>query len=96
MVALERLLKKNTKDSFEVFNLGTGNGNSVLDVVKTFEKVTGVQLNYKISPRREGDIEQVWADTSIANKKLGWKTEKSLADALYSAWEWEKSIKTFN
>ena len=56
----------------------------------------GVQLNYKISPRREGDIEQVWADTSIANKKLGWKTEKSLADALYSAWEWEKSIKTFN
>ena len=93
VVALERLLKKNTKDSFEVFNLGTGNGNSVLDVVKTFEKATSVQLNYKISPRREGDIEQVWADTSIANKELGWKTEKSLADALQSAWEWEKKYR---
>ena len=93
VVALKRLLKKNTKDSFEVFNLGTGNGNSVLDVIKTFEKATGVQLNYKISPRREGDIEQVWADTSFANKELGWKTKKSLADALSSAWKWEKNYR---
>jgi len=89
VIALNRLLNKKTKKPFEVFNLGTGKGNTVLDVVKTFEKVTGKKLNYKITERRKGDIEKVWADTSYANKELAWKTEKSLAEALISAWNRE-------
>lgn len=93
IVALKRLLNKNMKKSYEVFNLGTGTGNSVLDVVNTFEKVTGEKLNYKICPRRKGDIEQIWADTKFANDELGWKTRKSLAAALKSAWEWEKAYR---
>lgn len=91
--SVERMLNKGNKKKFEVFNLGTGRGNSVLEVVKTFEKVTGIKLNYKITDRRSGDIEQVWADTSLANAELGWKTEKSLKDALLSAWNWEKKYR---
>ncbi|MCF6366613.1 MAG: UDP-glucose 4-epimerase GalE [Bacteroidales bacterium] len=93
VTALNRLLKMKTKKSFEVFNLGTGKGNTVLEVVNTFEKVTGIKLNYKITARRKGDIEKVWADTSLANKELSWKTEKSLADALKSAWVREKKYR---
>ncbi|MCD4792874.1 MAG: UDP-glucose 4-epimerase GalE [Bacteroidales bacterium] len=91
--SVERMLSKGNKKKFEVFNLGTGKGNSVLEVVKTFEKVTGIKLNYIITDRRSGDIEQVWADTSLANAELGWKTEKSLKDALLSAWNWEKKYR---
>lgn len=91
--AVKRLLKKENKKRYEVFNLGTGNGNSVLEVVKTFEKVTGEKLNYKITDRRLGDIEQVWADTSFANAELGWETKKTLEDALLSAWNWEKKYR---
>lgn len=91
--AVKRLLKKENKKRYEVFNLGTGNGNSVLEVVKTFEKVTGEKLNYKITDRRLGDIEQVWADTSFANTELGWETKKTLEDALLSAWNWEKKYR---
>ncbi len=93
VTAVKRLLKKKNKKRYEIFNLGTGRGNSVLEVVKTFEKVTGLKLNYKIIERRPGDIEQVWADTSLANAELGWKTEKSLKDALLSAWNWEKKYR---
>ncbi len=93
IVAMNRLLKNKTKKSFEVFNIGTGKGNSVLDVIKTFEKATGEKVNYKITPRRKGDIEKIWADTSFANKELGWKTEKTLADALKSAWNWERKYR---
>ena len=78
----------------EFFNIGTGHGNSVLDVVKAFERVSGVPLNYKIVGRREGDIVSAYADTSLANKELGWKSKLSLEDALDSAWKWQKKIKS--
>ncbi len=94
IVALKRMLENKNKKQYEVFNIGTGNGNSVMDVIKTFEQVNNIKLNYKIAPRRAGDIEKVWADTSFANKELGWKTEKTLADSLKSAWEWEKKIRS--
>ena len=81
------------KKDFEVFNLGTGRGVSVMEIVKTFEKVTGVKLNYKIVERRPGDVEQVYADTSFANEELGWKAEKTLEETLESAWKWEKNIR---
>jgi len=90
VVAIQRLLSNSQKKNFEIFNLGTGMGNSVLEVIKTFEKATGVQLRYKIVGRREGDVEKVYADTSFANDELGWKAETSLEDTLLSAWKWEK------
>ena len=73
VIAVERMLKNIPALSCEVFNLGTGNGFSVLEVIKAFEKVSGKKLNYKFVNRRPGDIEKVWADTSYANKVLGWK-----------------------
>ncbi|HKL33744.1 MAG TPA: UDP-glucose 4-epimerase GalE [Tangfeifania sp.] len=93
VVAIERLLQKKFKNNYEVFNLGTGNGLSVLEIVKGFEKATGVKLNYKIVDRRPGDIEKIWADTTRANEELGWKAEKELEETLLSAWEWEKKIR---
>ena len=90
VVAINRLLKNKNKKGYEVFNLGTGRGNSVLEVIKSFEKATGVKLNYSIVGRRTGDIEQVYADTSFANNELGWKAEEGLEDTLLSAWKWEK------
>ena len=89
IAALERLLSKKNKQNFEFFNVGTGTGSSVLEVIKAFEKVTGSPLNYKIVDRREGDVIAAYADTTIANKKLNWKTELSLEEALSSAWAWE-------
>ena len=83
---------KNTKN-LETFNLGTGIGVSVLEVIKAFEKSTGVKLNYKIVGRREGDVEKVYADTRFANEVLGWKAEKNLEETLLSAWNWEKKIR---
>ena len=91
-VAMKRLLDSKNKSSFEVFNIGTGKGNSVLDVIKSFEKVTQKALNYKIVERREGDITEAYADTSFANKELGWKAELSLEDALASAWKWQQTL----
>lgn len=93
VVAIERLLHKKFKNNYEVFNLGTGNGLSVLEIVKGFEKATGVNLNYKIVDRRPGDIEKIWADTTYANEELGWKAEKGLKETLRSAWEWEKKVR---
>ena len=93
VIAIERLLQKKFKHNYEVFNLGTGNGLSVLEIVKGFEKATGVKLNYKIVDRRAGDIEKIWADTTYANKELGWKAEKNLEETLLSAWEWEKRVR---
>jgi len=90
VVAIDRLIQGKNKIDFEVFNLGTGRGNSVLEVIRTFEKVTGTPLNYKIVGRREGDVEQVYSDTEFANNELGWKAEKSLEETLLSAWNWEK------
>ncbi len=91
--ALNRLLLGKNKRRYEVFNLGMGKGVSVLEAISSFEKVSGVKLNYRITGRREGDIEKIWADPSLANKELGWKTVYSLDDAMRSAWEWEKSLR---
>ena len=93
VVAVERLLRGKNKQNYEVFNLGTGRGVSVLELINTFEKVTGVKLNYKITGRRAGDIEKIWADTSLANSELRWKTKKNLDETLLSAWEWEKKLR---
>jgi len=93
VVAIGRLLSGKNKQNYEVFNLGTGTGVSVLEMVKGFEKATGVKLNYKIDDRRAGDIEKIWADTTFANEELGWKAEKGLEETLLSAWEWEKRVR---
>jgi UDP-glucose 4-epimerase len=90
VIATERLLKGKNKSSYEVFNLGTGTGHSVLEAIHTFEKATGEKCNYKIVARRAGDVEKVYADTSKANKELGWKAEKTFEEAIQSAWKWEK------
>jgi len=92
-VAMKRLIESKNKTSFEVFNIGTGKGSSVLAVIKAFEKVSQQSLNYKIVERREGDITEAYADTSFANEELGWKAKLSLEDALASAWKWQQSLK---
>lgn len=93
VTALKRLVNSKNTDKVEVFNLGTGKGNSVLEVIKAFEKVSGKTLNYKIVGRREGDITEAYADTRKANDVLGWKAELTLEDALASAWKWEQKIR---
>lgn len=93
VVALERLLSEKNESQYEVFNLGTGRGSSVLEVVNSFEKTTGEKLNYKIVDRRPGDVIAVYADTKKANDVLGWKAERTMEDALESAWKWEKKIR---
>ncbi len=93
VVATERLLQNKNKSNYEIFNIGTGNGFSVLEVIKSFEKVSGQKLNYKIVERRAGDVEKVYADTTYANNELGWKAEKSLDEMMLSAWNWEKKIR---
>ena len=89
IAALQRLINKKNKTNFELFNVGAGKGSSVLEVIKSFEKVSGKSLNYKIVGKREGDITAAYADTTKANKELNWKTEKSLEEALESAWKWQ-------
>ncbi|NJM16541.1 MAG: UDP-glucose 4-epimerase GalE [Bacteroidales bacterium] len=93
VVAITRLLQNKNKKAFEIFNLGTGNGNSVLEAIQAFEKVSGKKLNYTIVDRRPGDIEQVWANTRFANEELGWKAKSSLEHAMKTAWDWEKKIR---
>lgn len=90
IAALQRLLNKKNKKNYELFNIGTGKGRSVLEIVKTFEKVYGKPLNYKIVDRRPGDITAIYADTKLADEELGWKTEKTLEEALLSAWKWQE------
>ncbi|MCB0806714.1 MAG: UDP-glucose 4-epimerase GalE [Bacteroidales bacterium] len=92
VVAVNRMIEGNNKQQVEIFNLGTGNGFSVLDVIKSFEKVSETKLNYEIVDRRPGDVEKVWADTKFANDELGWKAEKSLDDMMLSAWNWELAL----
>lgn len=89
IAALKRLLNGKNKEKMEFFNVGTGKGSSVLDVIKAFEKVSNKKLNYKIVGRREGDITSAYADTSFANKELGWQTKLGLEEALSSAWKWQ-------
>ena len=89
IAALERLLKNKNKKDFEVFNVGTGTGSSVLEVIQAFEKVSKTKLNYKIVGRRAGDITSAYADTTLAKVELGWETEKTLDEALLAAWQWQ-------
>lgn len=91
--ALKRLIDKKNDTNFEVFNIGTGKGASVLEVIKTFEKVSNKKLNYKVIDRRQGDVIAAYADTTKANTVLGWKAKLSLKEALLSAWNWEISRK---
>ena len=92
-VALQRLLSGNNEANYETFNVGTGVGSSVLEVIQSFERVSGLALNYKIAPRREGDVIQAYANTTKANDVLGWKAQSTLDDAMKSAWLWEKQIR---
>ena len=93
--AVDRLLNGQNNEPCEVFNLGTGHGYSVLEVIRSFEKVTGIRVNYRFAARREGDIEQIWADPSRAEQVLGWKAKRSLDEMTLSAWHWQQSLKQF-
>jgi UDP-glucose 4-epimerase len=93
VVALERLLEGENMENYEVFNVGTGTGSSVLEAIQSFEKVSGRKLNYKIVARRPGDITSAYADTTKANTVLGWKSEYTLDEAMKSAWIWEQKIR---
>jgi len=92
VIAVERMTGDKCKKKVEVFNLGTGKGMSVMEVITSFERSTGVKLNYEIMERRAGDIVKVWADTDFANQELGWKTEKTLDEMTSSAWKWELAL----
>ena len=94
VIALQRLLNKENLDKVETFNLGTGTGSSVLEVIQAFEKVSGQKLPYKIVGRREGDITSAYANTDKANNVLGWKAESTLDEAMESAWKWEQKIRS--
>lgn len=93
IVALERLIDKKYESNSEIFNIGTGKGNSVLEVIHTFERVNNIKLNFTIDERRKGDIEKIWADPTKANNILKWKAELTLEDALRDAWNWEKKYR---
>lgn len=93
VIAIDRLVNHKQDEKVEVFNIGTGKGLSVLELINAFEKATGVKLNYKIVARREGDIEKVWADPTKANKVLGWKAETPIEQTLLNAWNWQKKLK---
>ena len=94
VIAMKRLLDKKNLDKVEIFNLGTGTGSSVLEVIHSFEKVSGQKLPYKIVARREGDITSAYANTDKANNVLGWKAESTLDEAMASAWKWEQKIRS--
>lgn len=94
VIAMKRLLDKKNSTAVETFNLGTGKGSSVLEVIQSFEKVSGQKLNFKIVGRREGDITEAYANTDKANNVLGWKAASSLDDCLKSAWKWEQKIRS--
>jgi UDP-glucose 4-epimerase len=94
VVAIQRLLYKKNLEKVEIFNLGTGTGSSVLEVIHAFEKVSGQKLPYKIVGRREGDITSAYANTDKANTVLGWKTQSTLEQAMASAWKWEQKIRS--
>jgi UDP-glucose 4-epimerase len=96
VIAINRLVEGKNKRTYEVFNLGTGKGLSVLEVIHSFEKATGQKVNYVFQPRRAGDISSVYADTSLANNELGWKAAASIEETLLSAWNWEKRIREKN
>lgn len=96
VAALKRLMNNHNRDTFEVFNIGTGRGHSVLEVVNAFSRAYGKPLPYEIHPRRAGDIEAVYADTSSSNEMLNWKAKKNLDEMMSSAWAWEQKLKEDN
>lgn len=93
VVAVDRMLENKCAEKVEIFNLGTGNGVSVLELIRVFEKVSGQKLNYQIVGRRQGDIEKIWAEPSHANNVLGWKAQESLDDTILSAWKWQLKLR---
>lgn len=93
VVALQRLLEGKNKSNYEVFNLGTGKGSSVLEVIHSFERVSGDKLNYQVVGRRAGDVVQAYADTKKANLVLGWRAASTLDESIKSAWDWERKIR---
>ena len=93
VAAITRMVEQKSKERYEVFNVGTGRAVSVFELVRTFEQVNDLKLNYKVAPRRAGDVVAVWADTTLANKELGWTAERPLDETMRSAWEWEKYVR---
>lgn len=93
VIALKRLINNKNSDNYEVFNVGTGKGSSVLEVIQSFERVSGKKLNYRIVDRRAGDIVTAYANTTKANTVLGWKSEYTLDEAMKSAWDWEQKVR---
>lgn len=96
VAAIKRLETKTSSKNYDVFNIGTGNGYSVLEVIKAFEESTGRKLNYEIGPRRVGDIEKVWGDVSKSTQELGWKAKLDIVEMMRSAWDWETYLKNEN
>ncbi len=90
--ALDRVLSRKSSEKAEVFNLGTGKGNSVMEVIKSFEKVSNEKLNYRIGPRREGDVVSIFSNTKKANEVLGWKAERDIDNMMLTSWNWQKAI----
>jgi len=86
------MIKGDSSEPVEIFNLGTGNGVSVLEAIRSFEEVSGLKLNYKIGPRRDGDVVAVYADNTKAREKLGWELKYSLNDMMSSAWNWQRKL----
>lgn len=93
VVAVQRLVEGRNKQRYEIFNVGTGRPVSVFELVHGFEEANALKLNYKVAPRRAGDVMAVWADTRLANEELGWRAERELRDTLRAAWEWEKHVR---
>ena len=93
VVAIGRMIEGRNKSNFEIFNVGTGRPVSVFELVKGFEKANNLKLNYKVMPRRAGDVTAVWADTTLANNELGWHAERELDDTLRAAWAWERNVR---
>jgi len=92
-LALKFLLEKKSTKKCEVFNLGSGNGVTVLEAIKAFEKVSGIRLNYTIGPRRSGDVIAIYSDNTLVKKQLGWQPRYSLEDMMFTAWKWEQKLK---
>ncbi|MDR1757306.1 MAG: UDP-glucose 4-epimerase GalE [Culturomica sp.] len=92
VIAIRRLIENKNRGNYEYFNIGTGNGVSVLGLINAFEQATGKKVNYKIVGRRPGDIEKIWADTTLANTELGWKAQTPLTETLANAWRWQEKL----
>lgn len=92
VAAVGRMVEGRSKSKYEVFNVGTGRGVSILEIIRVFEATTGVKVPYRIAPRREGDIVKIWAETSLSNRELNWKAERELGDTLAATWKWQQSL----